>query len=84
MREKRKGYPAIVSIGYRTDKKLRGKIKNKIPMRVMNTKDLEKLKKENIALIGRVGRRKREEIIKVAKEKNIEILKPHKKPEKIK
>ncbi len=73
MREKRKGYPAIVSIGYRTEKSLRGKIKGKDPIRVMNVKDLGKLGKENIAIIGKVGRKKRIEIIKVAKEKNIEI-----------
>ncbi|MBD3247626.1 hypothetical protein GF378_03335, partial [Candidatus Pacearchaeota archaeon] len=29
MREKRKGYPAVVSVGYRTEKEKRGKINGK-------------------------------------------------------
>ena len=73
MREKRKGYPIIVSIGYRTDKSLRGKIKDKKPVKVMNIKDLNKIGKENIAIIGKVGNKKKIEIIKAAREKNIEI-----------
>ncbi|MFA4953429.1 MAG: eL32 family ribosomal protein [Candidatus Pacearchaeota archaeon] len=73
MRERRKGYPVIVSIGYRTEKKSRGEINNKKPVRIMNIKDLEKLGKENIAIIGKIGMRKKTEIIKIAKERNIEI-----------
>ncbi len=75
MREKRKGKPASVSIGYSTDKKNRGKIKNKIPFIVSNVSQLENVKKENIVLIGRVGKKKKIEIVKKAKEMKIEIYK---------
>ena len=46
MREKRKGYAAVVSIGYGTKKQERGKIKGKNPVHVSNIKDLIILKKE--------------------------------------
>lgn len=68
-----KGYPKTVSIGYAKDKKIRGKIENKTPITVRNVKDLMKIKDNNIALIGRVGKRKKLEIIRVAKEKNIKV-----------
>ena len=73
MREKRKGYPVIVSIGYRTDKSSRGKIRGKKPVRIMNIKDLNRVGKNDIAVIGKVGKKKKIEVIKTAKEKNITI-----------
>ena len=44
MREKRRGYPSIVSIGYQKGKELKGKVQGKRPVRVENIKDLEKIK----------------------------------------
>ncbi len=73
MREKRKGYPATVSIGYKTDKKIRGLIENKRPVYIYNEKDLEKIKENEIAIIGKIGKRKKIEIVKKAEEKKIEI-----------
>jgi len=73
MREKRKGYPIIVSIGYRTEKDSRGKINGKMPVKIMNVRGLEKIGKNNIIIIGNIGRKKKMEIIKIAKERNIEI-----------
>ena len=73
MREKRGGYPAVVSVGYCSDKESYGKIKEKTPVMVYNIKDLEKVGKENIALIANVGKKKRAEIETKAKEMNIEI-----------
>ena len=73
MREKRRGYPKVVSIGYRTEKKNRGKIRNKEPMVVRNIMELEKIKENQIAIIGKVGKKKRLEIVKKAQEKEIEI-----------
>lgn len=72
MREKRKGYPSIVSIGYRTKKTERGKINNQNTIKINNLKELEKIKEKHI-LIGRVGKKKRLEIIKKAQEKGIKI-----------
>lgn len=90
MREKRRGYPAVVSVGYKKDKNLRGTLEEKKPIMIMNVKDLEKLRKNEIAVIRNIGKKKKMEIAKVAKEKKIEIynmnagkyLKLNKKPEK--
>lgn len=72
MREKRKGYPATVSIGYSTDKKERTLLKNKKPRQINNLKDLEKMKKNEIAVIGNVGKKKKIDIAKKILEMNIE------------
>jgi len=73
MREKRKGYPAVVKIGYKQDKKLSGVINEKMPMMIMNIRDLEKIKKNDVGIIGKVGQKKKIEIAKIAKEKKIKI-----------
>lgn len=73
MREKRRGYPAVVSIGYRSDKKARGTIQEKTPVSVMNINDLKKIGKENIGVVGNVGKKKKIEIVKKAKEMKIEL-----------
>lgn len=75
MREQRKGKPAIVSVGYCRDKKEKGKIENKIPVTINNISQLSKVKKENIALMGKVGKKKKLEIAKKAKEMGIKIYK---------
>ena len=75
MREKRKGYPAIVGIGYKKDKKISNKIEGKNPVLVNNVKDFKKIKGNEIALIGKVGKKKKIEIIKKAKEMKISIYK---------
>ncbi len=69
MREKRKGSPAVVSIGYKSNKKLMAK---KF-VKVYNIKELEKIKKDEIAIISHVGKKKKIEIAKKAKELKIEI-----------
>ncbi len=73
MREKKKGYPAVVSIGYGTDKKVRGRLEGKNPIIINNLKDLEKIKENEIAMIGKVGKKKKIEIAKKAKEMKIKI-----------
>ena len=72
-RPKRKGVPVCVSIGYGSDKKFRGKIQGKQPVFVENLKQLERVEKNQIAIIGKIGNKKKFEIAKKAKEKNIEI-----------
>jgi large subunit ribosomal protein L32e len=74
MREKRKGFPAVVSIGYRTDRISRWAIKNKQPVYIHNVNDLKKIKEDGIAIIGNVGKKKKLEIAKAAKEKKVEIF----------
>ena len=75
MRKKRKSYPATVSIGYRKSKILSGKIKGKIPIMILNEKDFQKAKKENIIILSsRLGAKKKIEIIKKASINGIHIL----------
>ncbi|MFH1290144.1 MAG: eL32 family ribosomal protein [Nanoarchaeota archaeon] len=74
MRLSRKSYPATVSVGYKTARKETGKIEGLIPVLVHNTKELEALSKDMIAIIAKVGAKKKLEIIKQAQEKKIKIL----------
>lgn len=71
MREKQRGYAAVVNVGYRTNKKGRGLLEGKIPVMVMNTSDLENVGKNQIAIIGKVGIKKKLEIARKALEKKI-------------
>jgi len=73
MREKKRGYPAVVSIGYSNKRELKGKIEGKQPILVNNLKDLEKIKENQIAVIAKIGKKKKMEIAKKAKEKKINI-----------
>jgi len=76
MREKRKGYPAIVGIGHRTEKKSRDTINKKKPVLINSIKDLENFGKKpdnKIAIIGSVGKKKKINLVKKAKEMKIKI-----------
>ena len=68
MREKRKGLPAVVSIGYGKKKEDRKEF-----VVVRNPKDLEKISKGKIVVVGNVGNKKKIEILKKAREKNISV-----------
>ncbi len=73
MREKRKGYPVVVTIGHKKGERLRGIIKNKKPIMIRSIKDFEKLKKNEIAVIGNIGKKKKIELAKKAKDMKIQI-----------
>lgn len=73
MREKRGGYPPVVSIGYKGQKDSRGKIDNKKAVIVNNMKEFSKLKTGEIAIIGKIGKKKKLEIAKKAEEAGIQI-----------
>lgn len=75
MREQRRGKPAIVAIGYSTNKKTKGLINNKNPVVINNVNDLKKIQKNNIAILGKMGKKKKMEIAKKAKEMKIEFYK---------
>lgn len=75
MREQRRGKPALVAIGYSTDKKQRGKINNKTPITINHISQIKNVKKENIILLGKIGKRKKLEIVKKAKEMKLEVYK---------
>ncbi|MBS3077461.1 50S ribosomal protein L32e [Candidatus Pacearchaeota archaeon] len=74
MRLKRKSYPATVSVGYSSPRKEHGRINGQIPVLVYNIKDLGKLGSDNVAILAKVGAKKKLEIIKFAEEKKIKIL----------
>ncbi|MEM0379308.1 MAG: 50S ribosomal protein L32e [Nanopusillaceae archaeon] len=79
IRKKIKGKPEMVEVGYGSPREVKGLLRNgKRPVLVHNIEELEKIDKEKeIAVIAStVGRRKREQIIKRAKELNIEIYNP--------
>jgi len=67
MREKRKGKPAVVSIGYKSNKK---EIKDIVIIQTL--KELDKVK-EGPIVIGSIGKKKKIELVKMAKKKGIEI-----------
>ena len=71
MRDKRRGYPAIVTKGYRTKREGRGKIEGKKPFVAYNVRDVEKFGRGNLIIIGKVGKKKRVEIAKKLKEMKI-------------
>ena len=75
MREQRKGKPAIVAIGYPTNKKEKGKINNKTPVVVNNVRQLENIQKNQIVVLGRIGKKNKIEIAEKANELKIEIYK---------
>ena len=68
MREKRRGYPSIVSIGY---KKKNAERKEMIIIR--NSQDLEKNAKSKALILGNIGKKKKIEILKKAQEMKIPI-----------
>ena len=73
MRERKRGYANIVSIGYGREKTTRGKVQGKNPVMVYNTKDLGRVKKDEIIIIGNVGKKKKMEIAKRANEMKLDV-----------
>jgi len=66
MRERRRGYPARVNIGYKKPEKEKAIV-------IVNPKELEKIDKKSIIIVGNIGKKKKIEIVKKAKEMKIEI-----------
>ncbi|HTZ41626.1 MAG TPA: eL32 family ribosomal protein [Candidatus Omnitrophota bacterium] len=73
MREKRKGYGPVVSIGHRTAKAERGKVEEKNMIMANNVKDLSIAKSGDIVIFGKIGKKKKMEMAKTAKEKGIRV-----------
>lgn len=73
MREKIKGHPAVVSIGYGTSKDERGLVKEKTPVIIMNVNDLSKVTEGKIGYLGKVGKKNKIEIMTKAKEMKVEF-----------
>ena len=73
MRERRHGYPKVVSLGYKSTKTESGKLKGLYPYLVYNTDDLDTIKKDSIIIVAKVGTKKKLEIIKKALEMKLKI-----------
>lgn len=74
MRLKEKGRPRTVELGYKQDNRTRGKIDGKDVHFVQNIEDMKGLHKDSVVLLGRMGARKKVEIAKIAKEKNLKVI----------
>jgi len=67
MREKKRGYPAIVSIGYGTKDRKKEII-------IKNIKDLLNLEKGDSIIVGSVGKKNKIEIVKKAEEMKLNLI----------
>jgi len=74
IREKRAGRLKKVLIGFKNKKSDRGKVNGKIPINVENLKQAEKVEKGQLIIIAKVGKKKREALEKIIKEKGGEIF----------
>lgn len=74
MRLNIKNHSKTVSVGYKSPRKNSGKIHDLLPVLIKNINDLEKVGKDSIIIIARVGAKKKIEIIKRAQEKKLKIL----------
>lgn len=70
----RAGYPSVPKVGFRTARKEAGKINGFTPRLVHNLNELQSLGKNEVAILARIGARKKLELIKKAEEMKIKIL----------
>jgi ribosomal protein L32E len=73
MRLGRRGYAPCVEIGYKQTDSERGKLNEKKIVQVSNMKELVNVKKDEIVMLGRIGKKMKIEIAKKANEMKIEI-----------
>jgi len=66
MRERRRGYPVRVSVGYKKADKEKAII-------IQNPKELEKIDKKSVIVVGNVGKKKKIEIAEKAKDLKIKL-----------
>ena len=71
IRLNRKGHPQRPKIGWGAERGVKGQDSD---VRVMNINELADIKKGSGIIIGKVGAKKRKEIVKLANEKGIKIL----------
>ena len=74
MRKRRNSYPKVVVIGYKSQIDQSGKIDGLNPVLVHNSKELLALNKNSLAIIAKIGAKKRIELIKLAQENKIKLL----------
>lgn len=73
IRRKRFSYPVKVSIGYKSSKSTAGMLSSRIPVLVHSLRELETLTPRHVAVIARVGAKKKLGLIKRAQERKIAL-----------
>lgn len=74
VRLKMKGHLQNVNIGFRNKKSERGLIKGLKPVHVKNISDIERLKKEEIGILAKVGSKNKKEIADYLLKNNLKLL----------
>ena len=74
IRRKRTGYPKKPEVGYKTQRSVAGLVQGKLPVLVHNVPEISRLTSKNIAIIARVGAKKKLDMIKKAEEMHITIM----------
>lgn len=74
MRTHKKGHIQHPSLGLKKPVSSSGKIKNLTPILVHNIKELEQMTKDQIAIIAKIGTKKKLELIKKAQELRIKLF----------
>lgn len=74
IRQKEKGRPRKVEVGFKNDARIRGLVLGKMPVFVQRLQDIEKVGKGNIAIIRNIGRKAKIEIAKEIQKRNISVL----------
>lgn len=68
------GHPLVPKVGFKTQRNEAGKVNGLMPTLVHNIKELQSLGKDEIAIVARIGARKKLELIKEAEKLKIKIL----------
>lgn len=75
IRRQRKGYPVMPMVGFASPRKEVGKISGLQPILVHNVQELSALNKSmQIAIVARVGAKKKLDIMKKAQDLNIKVV----------
>ena len=74
IREKRKGRPRRVEIGYKNDNRIRNLINGKVSVVVNNLQDLANVKENQLVIIGKIGDKKKLEFIKEIEKRKLEVI----------
>lgn len=74
IREKRAGRPRKPEIGMKKDKKFRGKVLGMVPIMVSKIEELKEIKTGQIVILAKLGKRKKEVLLKEAEKMNLRVL----------
>jgi large subunit ribosomal protein L32e len=74
IREKWKGYFRQPSVGWGSPNEVKGTVNGLFPKLINNLNELKLIKNNEIAIVGKIGNKKKIEIAKYAIEKNLKLL----------